>query len=166
MILTPAQQANRKAFGDMLAYSEGTSISPATRNNGYDVIVTGIDGKPEIFTDYSDHPFANRPGKIFNKAGQRSTASGRYQQLYRYWPAYKNELGLTDFSPKSQELLLDQLLHEQKAYQDVLAGNIHSAIEKCSDIWASLPNSLYGQPTRSESALLDHYQSAGGVLSA
>lgn len=59
MVLTNTQRQNRKAFGDLLAYSEGTSTSPATRNNGYDVIVTGIDGKPEIFTDYSDHPFAH-----------------------------------------------------------------------------------------------------------
>ena len=45
---------NRRAFLDMLAYSEGTSTSPATKDRGYDVIVTGIDGKPEIFTDYRD----------------------------------------------------------------------------------------------------------------
>jgi muramidase (phage lysozyme) len=40
----------------MLTWSEGTSTSPATALDGYDVIVTGIDRKPEIFTDFSDHP--------------------------------------------------------------------------------------------------------------
>lgn len=42
----------RKAFLDMVAWSEGTDngLQP-TRNHGYDVIVGG-----EIFTDYSDHP--------------------------------------------------------------------------------------------------------------
>ncbi|EMD7474688.1 hypothetical protein VSU40_000628 [Salmonella enterica] len=43
----------------MLAYSEGTANHPLTKNCGYDVIVTGLDGSPEIFTDYSDHPFAH-----------------------------------------------------------------------------------------------------------
>ena len=43
----------RKAFLDMLAWSEGTDNghNQKTRNHGYDVIVGG-----ELFTDYSDHP--------------------------------------------------------------------------------------------------------------
>ena len=44
---------NIAAFLDMLAVSEGTANHPLTKNRGYDVIVTGLDGKPEIFTDYS-----------------------------------------------------------------------------------------------------------------
>lgn len=56
---------NIAAFLDMLAVSEGTANHPLTKNRGYDVIVTGLDGKPEIFTDYSDHPFAHgRPAKV------------------------------------------------------------------------------------------------------
>ena len=47
-----------KAFLDLIAWSEGTSTSPVTQNQGYDVIVTGVDG-PAVFTDYSDHPFAD-----------------------------------------------------------------------------------------------------------
>ena len=78
---------NIAAFLDMLAVSEGTANHPLTKNRGYDVIVTGLDGKPEIFTDYSDHPFAHgRPAKVFNRRGEKSTASGRYQQLYLFWP--------------------------------------------------------------------------------
>ena len=42
----------RKAFLDMLAWSEGTDTwRQKTRNHGYDVIVGG-----ELFTDYSDYP--------------------------------------------------------------------------------------------------------------
>ena len=42
----------RKAFPDMLAWSEGTDNGrQKTRNHGYDVIVGG-----ELFIDYSDHP--------------------------------------------------------------------------------------------------------------
>jgi len=79
------QSAKRKVFGDMLAFSEGTSIHPLTRMRGYDVIVTGLG---EIFTDFTDHPFTNRSPKKLNKYGLASTAAGRYQQLYRYWPIY------------------------------------------------------------------------------
>ncbi len=39
---------NIAAFLDMLAVSEGTANHPLTKNRGYDVIVTGLDGKPEI----------------------------------------------------------------------------------------------------------------------
>ena len=41
----------RKAFLDMLAWSEGTDNGrQKTRNHGYDVIVS------ELFASYSDHP--------------------------------------------------------------------------------------------------------------
>lgn len=44
--------SQRKAFLDMVAWSEGTDNGrQPTRNHGYDVIVGG-----ELFTDYSDHP--------------------------------------------------------------------------------------------------------------
>lgn len=36
---------NIAAFLDMLAVSEGTANHPLTKNRGYDVIVTGLDGK-------------------------------------------------------------------------------------------------------------------------
>ena len=41
----------RKAFLDMLAWSEGTDNGrQKTRNHGYDIV------GGELFTDYSDHP--------------------------------------------------------------------------------------------------------------
>jgi muramidase (phage lysozyme) len=53
---------NVVAFLSTVAFSEGTSTHPLTKNAGYDVIVTG-DTKAgevglEVFTDYSRHPFA------------------------------------------------------------------------------------------------------------
>lgn len=159
------QSPNRKAFGDMLAFSEGTSTHPLTRMRGYDVIVTGLgEMQGEIFTDFGDHPFAHRNAKQINHNGLASTAAGRYQQLYRYWPAYKKQLGLPDFSPASQERLLDQLLKEQGAYADVLAGRIRTAIGKTNDIWASLTGSPYGQKTHKIEALLTAYVNAGGTV--
>ncbi|EKN4689544.1 glycoside hydrolase family 104 protein [Yersinia ruckeri] len=156
---------NLKALGDMLAYAEGTSTHKLTKCGGYDVVVTGIDRKPEIFADFSDHPFAGgRQAKKINNKGLLSSASGRYQQLYRYWPHYKQQLNLPDFSPESQEKLLVQLLKERGAYQDVLAGRISVAVYKIKSIWASLPGSGHGQPEKSLSELLKVYQASGGTL--
>ena len=63
----------RKAFLDMLAWSEGTDNGrQKTRNHGYDVIVGG-----ELFTDYSDHP---RKLVTLNPK-LKSTGAGRYQLL-------------------------------------------------------------------------------------
>lgn len=156
---------NIQAFMKTIRFSEGTLNHPLTVNDGYDVIVTGIDGKPEVFTDFSDHPFAkSRPGKVFNKAGQRSTASGGYQQLYKYWPTYKEQLGLKDFSPESQDRLCLQLLKEQRAIADIEAGHIRRAIAKCANIWASFPGAGYGQREHKVEVLIEAYKNFGGKV--
>ncbi|HCL51688.1 MAG TPA: lysozyme, partial [Pseudomonas sp.] len=81
---------NVVAFLDMLAWSEGTSTSPATKNQGYDVIVTGADRVPEIFTDYSVHPFSRgRKSKAINSKGLTSNASGRYQFMLKDYAHYR-----------------------------------------------------------------------------
>ena len=60
----------RKAFLDMLAWSEGTDNGrQKTRNHGYDVIVGG-----ELFTDYSDH-LANLSHKPKTQINRRSDAT-------------------------------------------------------------------------------------------
>lgn len=156
---------NLTAFLDMLAFAEGTATHPLTRNRGYDVIVTGMDGKPEIFTDYRDHPFASgRPAKVFNRRGEKSTASGRYQQLYLFWPHYREKMRLPDFSPASQDKLAVQLIGERRALADIERGDIARAISKCRSIWASLPGAGYGQREHSLDDLLEVYRNAGGVV--
>jgi muramidase (phage lysozyme) len=147
-------------FLDTIAYSEGTSTSPHSQNDGYDVIVTGVDGHHE-FNDYSDHPFANGEPPIVIRNSTpplMSTASGRYQLLARYWTVYKQQLGLPDFGPVSQDRVALQQIHERQATADILAGNIQSAIEKCSNIWASFPGNDYGQGGKTLEALLDRFQ--------
>jgi muramidase (phage lysozyme) len=156
---------NRKAFLDMLAFSEGTSTSPATKNNGYDVIVTGIDKKPEIFTDYSNHPFAGgRKSKTINKNGLTSNASGRYQFMLRDWAHYRSLLGLQDFGPESQDKWAIQLIKERRALPDIDAGRFAEAVHKCKNIWASLPGAGYGQPEHKLDKLQAAYVAAGGTL--
>ena len=104
---------NALAFLDLLAWAEGTGTSPATAMDGYDVIVTGIDRKPEVFKDFTDHPFARgRKSKVINSRGLTSNASGRYQQMLKDWPHYRSLLKLPDFSPISQDLLALQHIRE------------------------------------------------------
>lgn len=161
-----AGSRNALAFLDMLAWAEGTSTSPATAMDGYDVIVTGIDKKPEVFEDFTDHPFAlGRKSKVINSRGLTSNASGRYQQMLKDWPHYRAVLKLPNFSPINQDLLALRHIRECRALSDVHAGRIEMAISKCRKIWASLPGAGYGQREQRVEDLIEEYRLAGGVLS-
>lgn len=164
-----AQQAggtNVVAFLDMLAWSEGTSTSPATNDHGYDVIVTGADRVPEIFTDYSVHPFSRgRKSKAINSKGLTSNASGRYQFMLKDYAHYRALLKLPDFGPVSQDLWAIQLIRERRALPLIQAGQIEEAIGRVRNIWASLPGAGYGQPEHALSKLLVAYRKAGGAVS-
>ena len=161
--------ANVLAFLDMLAWSEGTSTSKYTRDDGYDVIVGGIDltphdgvdDAPDTFRDYSQHP-----GWLItvNRRGLRSTAAGRYQLLYRYWKAYSQQLGLKDFGPVSQDLIAIQQIRERGALPMIRAGLLADAISRCSNIWASLPGNSYQQRQHAFEALAAQFIKAGGSL--
>lgn len=155
MATSPALQK----FLDLIAFSEGTSTSPLTQNNGYDVIVTGVDG-PEIFADYAFHPFASgRPAKLIRtEPPLYSTASGRYQILFRWWMPYKVNLNLPDFSPASQDAVAIQQIRERHALDLVISGDIQGAITACSNIWASFPGNNYAQNAHSMGVLLDKYE--------
>jgi muramidase (phage lysozyme) len=138
------------AFLDMIAVSEGTSTSPITKDDGYDIIVSSIDATGRLvrnrFDDYSDHPFANgRKSLVVNSKGLTSNASGRGQIMLRDWPHYKALLKLPDFSPVSQDKYLVQLLKEQGAIQPLIDGDLQTAVYRCRNIWASLPGNNYGQ---------------------
>jgi muramidase (phage lysozyme) len=156
---------NQKAFLDMLSVSEGTSTSAATKNAGYDIIVTGVDGKSETFTDFSDHPFnKGRASKVINSRGLTSNASGRYQFMLKDWHHYRDQLKLPDFGPASQDKWALQLIRERRALDDIEAGNFAAAVAKCSNLWASLPGAGYGQHENQLAALQTAYSNAGGSL--
>ena len=145
---------NIKAFLDMIAFSEGTY---GHGDNGYNVIVGG-----GLFNGYSGHP-----RKLVDLGhGLKSTAAGRYQLLARYYDAYKKQLKLKDFSPRSQDLIAIQQIRERKALDDISAGRITTAIIKCHNIWASFPGAGYGQHENSMVKLLDFYEQAGGGFAA
>ena len=162
------------AWLSLIGYAEGTSTEDITANNGYDVIVTGevedsnmrLLRHEEVFTDYSQHPFASgrpaievvAPGARFPN-GLYSTASGRYQFILPTWRGLAAKLGLTDFSPASQDAACIDLLRQHGVTGMVLAGNIQEAIMACAPIWASFPGGPYGQGGKTVGDLLDKYQS-------
>ena len=151
-----AINAQRKAFLDMLAWSEGTDKpGQPTKNRGYDVIVGG-----SLFTSYADHPRK----LITLNPRLKSTAAGRYQLLSRYWDAYRSQLGLGDFSPTSQDAVALQQIKERRALELIDNGNIRQAIERCSNIWASLPGAGYGQHEHKIENLLKKLKEAGGFV--
>lgn len=139
----PYQQQNLAAFLETIAASEGSN---------YDTVVGG--GK---FSDYSDHP--NRVGLITGDG--KSTAAGRYQITGTTWRRIKRKLGLTDFSPESQDRAAIELLRERGALPHVLNGDIDSAISKLGDEWQSLPSGTSRhQGKRSKAFVDDQYQKA------
>ena len=138
------------AFLDTLAHSEGTSSSPVTRHDGYDVIVSSIHG-PAVFTDFSCHPFCvpghPRSPQMVNPNATPpllSTCSGRYQLKAAYWPAYQRQLGLHDFGPLSQDLIALQQIREVKAFALIAQAQITAALTACRTRWARPPELLPG----------------------
>ena len=134
----------RKAFLDMLAWSEGTDNGrQKTRNHGYDVIVGG-----ELFTDYSDHP-----RKLVTLKPKTQINRRRMPPAACWWDAYRKQFGLKDFSPKSQDAVALQQIKERGALPMIDRGDIRQAIDRCSNIWVnvvlvislvSAPDSLNG----------------------
>lgn len=148
---------NMKAFLDMIAWSEIGPDLLAVSDNGYNVVVGSTAQHPVLFTDYSTHP-------MLHSMACNSDAAGRYQFMGRYWPAYKEQLGLPDFGHDSQDRWCIQLIGECRARDHVDYGRIEVAITKCSSRWASLPGNTYGQRANSVADLLAAYQRAGGAL--
>ncbi|NMZ77658.1 glycoside hydrolase family 104 protein, partial [Pseudomonas nitroreducens] len=109
---------NVLAFLDMLAWSEGTRTSRYTKDDGYDVIVGGLDS-PNTFSNYAGHPNVL---VTVNMQGLKSTAAGRYQLLFRWWKPYRDLLQLKDFSPESQDRVAIQQIRERGALGDIQAG--------------------------------------------
>lgn len=148
--------SNVLAFLDMIADSEGTRTVPGS-DDGYNVLYGG-----GLFESYLDHP---RKRLTFPINGKRvtSTAAGRYQLLERYWDAYRASLRLLGgYTPENQDRVALQQIRERRALEDIRAGRITEAIQKCSNIWASFPGNDYGQNPHKTDKLLAFYEAAGG----
>ena len=139
----------------MLAWSEGTDNGrQKTRNHGYDVIVGG-----ELFTDYLI-TLKTCHAKPKTQINRRRTLPA----LSRWWDAYRKQFGLKDFSPKSQDAVALQQIKERGALPMIDRGDIRQAIDRCSNIWASLPGAGYGQFEHKADSLIAKFKEAGGTV--
>ena len=74
------------------------------------------------------------------------------------------QLGLKDFSPKSQDAVALQQIKERGALPMIDRGDIRQAIDRCSNIWASLPGAGYGQFEHKADSLIAKFKEAGGTV--
>lgn len=154
------------ALLDCIAYAEiGTAMleNPLT-DDGYRVLVGSTSNKVWLFTPYDDHPFPSDRWAIEYSNGLHSTAAGRYQILNTYWPHYRDQLGLPDFGPVSQDRYAIQMMIEQGALEPIRAGRFDEAVERIRNIWASMPGAGYGQREHSLERLRTVYENCGGFF--
>ena len=84
--------------------------------------------------------------------------------FFPLWMLNARQLGLKDFSPKSQDAVALQQIKERGALPMGLIGDIRQAIDRCSNIWASLPGAGYGQFEHKADSLIAKFKEAGGTV--
>jgi muramidase (phage lysozyme) len=155
-----AGEARGPATGDsgaVLDATSGADMAPyqkalldtiaGTESPGYNVMYGG--GR---FSDYSHHPNQAIPIRSGPNAGKTSSAAGRYQFLGSTWDAMAHKLGLTDFSPASQDKAAWALASE--TYRRKTGGDLAAALQSgdprviagvghaLSGTWTSLPGGI------------------------
>lgn len=148
--------ANLRAFLALIRWAETGTSGPES----YRVVVGG-----RRIDSLEDHPRLTVDVKFPNGMRVTSTAAGAYQFLAGTWDRCKAALGLPDFSPASQDEAAIWLIKQRGALEDVEAGRLREALEKCSWEWASLPPSRYGQPGKTHAQCADVFVRAGGIIS-
>ncbi|MCC8385323.1 lysozyme [Photorhabdus laumondii subsp. laumondii] len=143
------QDKNVRDYLDAIAAAEGTDKYPG---GGYNTKFGG--GQ---FYGYADHPrqlmsFTQSDGKQ-----NQTSAAGRYQFTRGTWDEVAGTLGLTDFSPRNQDLAAIYLIKKRGQLDNVVAGDFNSATSALGKEWASLPSSNYAQPTRSYDEMESYY---------
>lgn len=162
----PNENSNLSAFLKMIRWAEGTSADDGYRIcYGYSHTINSFADHPAITGEWNGKVLTNTQCKNAGLSnGCKSTAAGAYQITKTTWKALRAKLiDLPDFSPASQDKAATALIEGRGALNDVLNGNIQTAITKCKNEWASLPGNTYGQGGKSMSGLLAYYQQQGGI---
>jgi murein DD-endopeptidase MepM/ murein hydrolase activator NlpD/muramidase (phage lysozyme) len=138
---------------DMIAWAEGTA---ALGDGGYNVMFTR-----KLFNGYAKHP-----AQLQCSGSLCSDAAGRYQFLSTTWNPLASTIGVTDFSPASQDAGAIQLLKNRGAYEYAKAGNWPAMLDEISYEWASIPasNGSYRYPGQGTKTPQQIYDFLGGVV--
>jgi muramidase (phage lysozyme) len=145
------KESNVIAFLRAIRLGEGTADEL-----GYYRLVGGGE-----FSDDARHPNILVTIPRYNV---KSTAAGAYQIINPTWRGLVKQYGFADFTPETQDLAAVALIVEKKALNDVLTGRLAQAVDKCAEVWASLPGSKAGQRTEPFDRVLQVYLEAGGNL--
>ena len=128
---------NVRKMLDVIAGAEGVK-------HGYNTIFGN-----ERTEDLKAHPNIRKEFTQTDGKKNSTTAAGRYQFLKGTWDTVSKKYGLTDFSPKNQDLAAVALILGRGALGDVMKGDFTKAVGKLGREWASLPSSPYAQPKKS-----------------
>src|SRR5690606_29574075 len=128
---------NARKMLDLIANAEGVK-------HGYNTLFGN-----ERVGSLKAHPNVRKQFKQTDGKTNTTTAAGRYQFLKPTWDGLARQYGLTDFSPRNQDLGALALIKQRGALNDVLKGDYRSAVNKLGKEWASLPSSNYAQPKKS-----------------
>ena len=141
---------NFSDFRDLIAASEGGTYN---RLFGFD-----NQGRPRYFSDFSKFP--DSPAKYQKADGTigESNDAGRYQININTYNHLAKILGITDFSPRSQDIIANALILENsKASKALQAGDIGAAVSALNKVWVSLPGGPNGVGHRSMQFIQDAY---------
>ena len=146
------QQPQVRSLLDTIRYAEGTPGEA-----GYRTQFTGVQFDP------NKKGWAHPRQVKGSSSGYRSDAAGAYQFLSPTWDGVQKELGLSDFSPRNQDIAALRLIERRGALDPFLKGaKFGEVMNRLSPEWASLPTnqgkSYYGQPVKKLGDLYSYYE--------
>lgn len=146
------QQPQVRSLLDTIRYAEGTPGEA-----GYRTQFTGVQFDP------NKKGWAHPRQVKGSSSGYRSDAAGAYQFLSPTWDGVQKELGLSDFSPRNQDIAALRLIERRGALDPFLKGaKFGEVMNRLSPEWASIPTnqgkSYYGQPVKKLGDLYSYYE--------
>lgn len=120
----------------------------------------GLGNPPAFFDDFWRHP------RIFEPTtGDRvSSAAGAYQITATTYDDFAPGLGISDFTPHSQDLIAVAIMAAEGALAALVDGRFDDAIGLLRGRWTSLPGAEENNPRWTLDAAREVYQKWGGTF--